>query len=150
MAYMLMLVSMALTLMQGHSGSAEAKNSMLNYVDKQASYKHWTCYTGWPFLRHLDFANDYMAWPSCSLFSLSVSVSVSLLEGRERGGVGWGGCESIGQHAFVFVAHPHPRTELLLTVGLQRNLSALMRVDLWPVLAFFYTVLPITSVFPRH
>ena len=33
MAYMLMLVSMTLTLMQGHSGLADEKKSVLNYLD---------------------------------------------------------------------------------------------------------------------
>ena len=31
--FMLMLVSMTLTLMQGHSGFAEGKNAVLNYLD---------------------------------------------------------------------------------------------------------------------
>ena len=47
MVYMLMLVSM--TLMQGHSGSAKAKNR-LNYFDIKASNKHYyPCCNGRPF-----------------------------------------------------------------------------------------------------
>ena len=38
MAYMLTLVSMTFTLMQGHSGSAKAQKA-LNYLDNKASNK---------------------------------------------------------------------------------------------------------------
>ena len=40
MAYMLMLVSTTLTLMQGYSGSAEETIQLLNYLDKAASNEH--------------------------------------------------------------------------------------------------------------
>ena len=33
MGYMFMIILMTLTLMQGHSGSAEDNNSALNYLD---------------------------------------------------------------------------------------------------------------------
>ena len=36
MAYLLMLVSKTLTMMQGHSGSADSKHSPLNYLDNKA------------------------------------------------------------------------------------------------------------------
>ena len=44
---MLMLVSVTLTLMQGHSGLAEENNSTLNYLDKYGSNKHaqFNCFT---------------------------------------------------------------------------------------------------------
>ena len=53
---MLMLVSMTLTLMQGHSGSAKAK-----IQQKVISIKLVTMVGH--FLRDLDFANVYMACP---------------------------------------------------------------------------------------
>ena len=40
MAYMLILISMTLTSMQGHSGLAEETKFALNYLDNQASNKH--------------------------------------------------------------------------------------------------------------
>ena len=40
MLHMLMLVSITLTMMQGHSGSAKAKKSALNALGNQASNKH--------------------------------------------------------------------------------------------------------------
>ena len=43
MAYVLMLVSMTLTLMQGHSRSAKAQNRHWVIHATQASYKHKTC-----------------------------------------------------------------------------------------------------------
>ena len=57
MPYILMLVSMTLTLMQGHSGSAEAKNQrcMLSATKQTISIKLATMVGH--FLRELDFAN---------------------------------------------------------------------------------------------
>ena len=40
MTYMIMLVPIALSFMQGHSGSAQEKKSALNYLDIHASNKH--------------------------------------------------------------------------------------------------------------
>ena len=68
--YYVMLVSMTLTLMQGHSGSANAKNqrSMLSASKQAISIS--AAAVGDYFLRDLDFdfANVYMPWQSC-LFS---------------------------------------------------------------------------------
>ena len=63
MTYLLMLVSMILTLTQGHSGSAKAKiNSRLNYLNEVSnltSIKLAT--TVGHFLGDLDVLNVYMA-----------------------------------------------------------------------------------------
>ena len=42
-AHMIILASMTLTLMQGHSGSAKTKKSVLNYFDNWASNKQYSC-----------------------------------------------------------------------------------------------------------
>ena len=64
MAYVLMLVSTPLIVMQGHSGSTNAKKSALNYLHKQASNKQQLATTAGQHLRDLDFKNVYMAGSS--------------------------------------------------------------------------------------
>ena len=80
--YMLILVSMTLTLMQGHSGSAKAKNQrcMLSATEP----KH--CYNDMPFLRDRDlvFANVYTACPACFAFSALESIWKQLSESAQR------------------------------------------------------------------
>ena len=70
MPYMLMLVSMTLTLMQGHSRSAKNQRWIISTSKQAMSIKlattvgllaefTWSC---------LDFENVYMAWSYCSFF----------------------------------------------------------------------------------
>ena len=69
--HLLMLVSMTLTLMQGHSGSARARIQCWTIPTTVRQ----TCYNQATVLRNLDFENVYMAWPSCTfreILSLSV------------------------------------------------------------------------------
>ena len=84
--YMLMLVLMTFTLMQGHSGSAKANNQccMLS-ATKQAITKYYIisiklAKTVGHFLcdHDLDFANVYMACPSCIIFPPLIVKLLSL------------------------------------------------------------------------
>ena len=69
--YMFMLVSMTLSLMQGHNGSAMQKSCVEHFsTSKQAISITLTATVG-PFLRDLDFANVYLARPSGSCISYS-------------------------------------------------------------------------------
>ena len=88
-----MLVSMALSLIQGNIVSAKAKNQRClgiieNWLSKQASNTHWTQVTttvGHFYVTLTDFENVYMAWPSCFFlfnykeFSSDIQNSVVLL-----------------------------------------------------------------------
>ena len=62
---MLKLVSMTLTLMQGHSGSPEAKIQCWIISTTKPATRIKLAPTVGHCLRDLDFANVYMAWPTC-------------------------------------------------------------------------------------
>ena len=70
--YMLMLVSMTLTLMQDHSGSANANNQrcMLSATEQAISFELAATPGHFPSDLDLDFANVYMACPHYFCFSL--------------------------------------------------------------------------------
>ena len=74
MPYILIIILMTLTLMQGHSGLAKAKNErcMLSATKQAISIKLAT--TVGHFLRDfdLDFANVYMACPTFSFVILTL------------------------------------------------------------------------------
>ena len=73
MAYLLMLISMTLTLMQGHSGLAKANiQCLIILTTKQATHIKLATKVG-QFLCELDFENVYMGWP---LFVYSSFISV--------------------------------------------------------------------------
>ena len=68
MAYVLMLVSMTLTLMQGHNGSAKAKSKrwIISTIKQAIRIKLATTVCLF-FLYDLDFENVYTPWPACIL-----------------------------------------------------------------------------------
>ena len=68
MPYLLMLVSMTLTLMQGHSGSAKAKNQrcMLSATKQAISIELATTVGHFLLDLDLDFANVYMDCLTCT------------------------------------------------------------------------------------
>ena len=72
MAYVLMLVSMTLTLMQGHNGLACDKNQRW-FISTTIMHARLNCVS-----HDLDFENSYMAWPSCPLFKVSYQHSYCL------------------------------------------------------------------------
>ena len=72
MAYMLMLVSMTLPLMQGHSGLAKAKDQRWIISTNKHAISTKLATTVGHFLRDLHFENVDIAWPTCYyLFSYS-------------------------------------------------------------------------------
>ena len=77
MPYMLMLVSITLTMMQGHSGSAKAKNQrcMLSATKQAIRIKLSTTVGLFFFLRDFDLSNVYMACPTWFLLLLSIFLS---------------------------------------------------------------------------
>ena len=128
MAYMLMLVSMSLTLMQGHSGSTKPKNQCwIILTTKQAvsiklptffMWKHFeNIYMAWPALFCFGFCHSWLfcySWKYCSLFfffaeriffmeNLPVCVWLPL-------------CEIKQVQVMQVVTVEHPCTSLLLLV----------------------------------
>ena len=69
MLYVSMLLLMTLTLMQGHSGSAKANNQrrMLSATKQAVSIKPGAKVGIFDLDLDIDFANVYMACPSCFL-----------------------------------------------------------------------------------
>ena len=60
MAYLLVLILMTLTLVQGHSGSANANKSALNYLENKQATSITLATTVGHYLRDLEFENVYI------------------------------------------------------------------------------------------
>ena len=107
---MLRLFSITLTLMQGHSGSTKAKiQCWIISTTKQATTIKIATTVG-HLLCHLDFANVYMAWPTCCVLPLAVHCISNVIKltydpFRENG-------SHIALKSFTDCLHPVVYTEL--------------------------------------